>query len=87
MMILVALAGLVVGAIAGVFVGIAAGYVWVGITNPGCLGARCGDAIFFVFVPIGSLICAVAGAIILAWIVARGRAKSANDRRSAGGAS
>lgn len=81
MVILVALCGFIVGAVAGVVAGIAFGYVWVALTNPSCLGQRCGDVVFFLAAPIGSLVGAVAGAVILAWIVMRGRAKSPSNPR------
>lgn len=87
MIILVAICGLIAGAVAGVVAGIGFGYVWVALTNPSCLGQRCGDVAFFLAVPIAALVCAVAGAIILTWIVVRGRAKSSSDPRQAGGAS
>lgn len=80
MAIIVAICGLIFGAIAGALLGIAVGYGWVAITDPNCFGAACGNPVLVFSLPIGLVAGAVAGASGLAAIVARNRAQSSGSR-------
>jgi len=68
---LLSLLGLILGALGGAALGIAAGVAWVEIFNTTNFEGYSGMLVFFSFMPLGALIGAVAGAIMFGVMVAR----------------
>ena len=68
---LLSLLGLILGALGGAALGIAAGVAWVKIFNTTNFEGYSGMLVFFSFMPLGALIGAVAGAIMFGVMAAR----------------
>ena len=68
---LLSLPGLILGALGGAALGIAAGVAWVEIFNTTNFEGYSGMLVFFTFMPLGALIGAVAGAIMFGVMAAR----------------
>lgn len=73
MVVLLALVGLVFGAIAGGVIGVLAGLLWTAVFKTSDFEGYSGMLVFYSFMPIGVLIGALGGALALGRVGARGR--------------
>jgi hypothetical protein len=76
-----ALLGLVLGVIAGAAIGVGLGLLWTRVFETSCFEGYCGMLVFFTFMPIGSILGGLAGAV---WFgsLAAGRRRSRENRRN-----
>ncbi len=68
---LLALLGLMLGALGGAALGIGAGLVWVEIFNTSSFEGYSGMLVFFTFMPLGAAIGGLGGALLFGVIAAR----------------
>jgi len=71
--VLVGLIGLIFGGMAGGTVGVVAGLLWTTVFRTSCFEGYCGMLVFFTFMPIGLIIGALTGAVLLGRAAARAR--------------
>ena len=72
----VGLIGLILGAVVGGIVGVAAGFVWIQIFHTSSFEGYSGMLVFYSFMPVGIILGAVLGAIGLGVLAARGSARA-----------
>ena len=71
MKVMLALIGLLLGAIAGGAIGIGAGFLWTTVFHTSDFEGYSGMLVFFTFMPIGMIVGAVLGAAGLGYLASR----------------
>jgi hypothetical protein len=70
--VMLALVGLFLGAIAGGVIGVLLGFVWISVFHTSSFEGYSGMLVFFTFMPIGIIVGALLGAIGLGYVASRG---------------
>lgn len=78
---LLALLGLVLGALGGAALGIAVGLMWVEFAKTAALEGGAGMLVFFTFMPAGALIGGLTGAVMLGLLAWRDNAIAAKRKK------
>jgi hypothetical protein len=69
---MLALVGLVLGALLGGVIGVGLGFVWTTVFHTSDFEGYSGMLVFFTFMPIGMMLGALAGAVGLGYVASRG---------------
>ncbi|MBS0531451.1 MAG: hypothetical protein JSS22_18985 [Proteobacteria bacterium] len=80
---LLSLLGLILGALGGAVLGIGAGIAWVEVSKTTSFEGYSGMLVFFTFMPLGTLIGAITGAVVFGVLAARD-SKIAIERQEPG---
>ena len=74
--VMLGLAGLILGAMAAGVIGITCGVIWTNIFQTTAFEGYSGMLVFFTFMPIGAILGGLAGALGLGYLAARGPANA-----------
>jgi hypothetical protein len=78
--VLLGLIGLILGAIVGAIAGVVLGLVWTSVSHTSSFEGYSGMLVFYSFMPIGTIVGALSGAVGLGWL-ASGSAAPVPDKR------